>query len=101
MGQKESKKEMKMNLNEQLFNRLSLITGCSTNEIKKLHNSFLNHANSSHVLDKNGFKSLYFELKPEDQEPFTQIIDYIFSAFDRNKSGEIDFEEFIVTYLRL
>ena len=97
MGQKKSVPEdSNNNQNDSSFSHLSSITGCSIQEIAKLHESFLKYAQNNNVIEKSDFNKLYCELRHEYPTSLVKIIDYIFDAFDADSNGAIDFEEFAV-----
>ena len=61
-------------------------TGISQDEIKKLLIEF-NLDNPNGKLDKSEFIRLYSKLRPEPDQSFTKIAEFVFKSFDRNKDG--------------
>ena len=67
----------------------------SREEIKEIFDKFARE-NKFLKLDCNEFVRLYTELRPEPAEQLNEISEYIFSTFDRDHNGTIDFNEFMV-----
>lgn len=75
-------------------------TGRSENEIKNIFQDFILN-NPDGQLDQNEFTRLYTKLRPEPTEMLEKISRFVFKAFDLDQNGTIDFNEFMVTYIKL
>ena len=81
---------------EKFFKKLSKITGRPLNEIQSLYFNFLHYCEDG-VLDKKQFFKLYTTMRNEEPQRLDTIMEFIFKAFDKDKDGTIDFEEFLVS----
>lgn len=70
-------------------------TGMSKDEITEIFNQF-NENNPDGSLDSKEFTRLYIKLRPEPAELIDEISQYVFGAFDKDNSGTINFNEFMV-----
>ena len=77
------------------FNQLSKITETSVYDLKRLHSQFSLHAVDG-KLNKKQFHEVYTSLRYEDPDKFSGISEFIFKAFDKDKNGEVGFQEFVV-----
>ena len=67
-------------------------TGLGENEIKILHDRFMAN-NPDGRLDRNEFRRLYAEIRPEPSQLLDEISDFVFRAFDTDRNGN---EPFVV-----
>ena len=95
MGNKGTKAGVKLKDKEVKF--LTNESGMSKKEIEKIFTLF-NENNPEQKLDKQMFKTLYAKLRPEPE--MEQISMRIFNAFDRDKNGTVNFNEFLVKFSR-
>lgn len=72
-------------------------TGQSREQVKKIFDAFMEN-NPDGRLDRREFVNLYTKLRPEDPDKLDEISQYVFRAFDQDRSGYIDFTEFMVTF---
>lgn len=79
---------------------LSSQTGQSKDEIKKIFDAFMAN-NPDGRLDRREFVTLYTKLRPENPDQLDEISQFVYRAFDQDKSGYIDFNEFMVHSLAL
>lgn len=70
-------------------------TGQSREQVKKIFDVFMEN-NPDGRLDRREFVSLYTKLRPEDPDKLDEISQFVFRAFDQDRSGFIDFTEFMV-----
>jgi Ca2+-binding EF-hand superfamily protein len=84
-------------LTEEDFNFLTAQTGQTRNDIKYIFDKFMLN-NTDFKLDKVEFVKLYISLRPESPESLDEISEFVFRAFDKDKSGSIDFNEFMISY---
>jgi Ca2+-binding EF-hand superfamily protein len=82
-------------LNELDYQFLIHQTGQSREEIKQIFDKFSDN-NRDLKLNKSEFAQLYMQLRPEAPETLDEISQFIFDAFDADKNGQIDFNEFMV-----
>jgi Ca2+-binding EF-hand superfamily protein len=82
-------------LNETDFQFLVHQTGHTRAEIKQLFDRF-SEGNTDLKLNRAEFSRLYIQLRPESPELLDEITEFIFSAFDADRNGTIDFNEFMV-----
>ena len=64
-------------------------------DIKELFDKFM-AGNPDGQLDRKEFAKLYSSLRYESPELLDEITEFIFKAFDADKSGTISFAEFLV-----
>ena len=83
------------NIEDKRFCKLSKITERPLKEINELHSHFTRYCENG-VLNEIQFYKLYSSMRFEDSDRLAIITDFIFKAFDKNKNGTIDFEEFAV-----
>lgn len=70
-------------------------TGQSKDQIKQIFDAFMAN-NPDGRLDKQEFVALYSKLRPENPDQLDEISQFVFRAFDKDKNGYIDFNEFMV-----
>ena len=70
-------------------------TGQSKEQVKKIFDAFMEN-NPDGRLDRREFVNLYTKLRPEDPDKLDEISQFVFRAFDQDRSGFIDFNEFMV-----
>ena len=96
MGGISSKKKSSFKLSNSDYKFFTKQTGLKKEEITHLFDKF-NQNNPDQLLNKQEFVNLYIELRPEPKEHLEEISEYIFKAFDVDKSGSINFNEFLVS----
>ena len=84
-------------LTETDYNFLTAQTGLSRAEIKNIFDQFMAN-NPDAKLDKKEFIRLYDVLRPEPPELMDEISEFVFRAFDSDKNGFINFNEFMIAY---
>lgn len=72
-------------------------TGQSRHQIQQIFDTFMAN-NPDGRLDRREFVTLYTKLRPEDPNKLDEISNFVFRAFDQDRSGFIDFNEFMVRY---
>jgi Ca2+-binding EF-hand superfamily protein len=85
-------------LNEGDYAFLTSQTGLSRQDIKQVFDKF-NANNPDGKLDRKEFIRLYDELRAEPPELLDEISEFVFKAFDSDKNGFINFNEFMVIAL--
>lgn len=70
-------------------------TGRSEDEIKDIFDEFIFN-NPDGQLNQEEFTQLYTRLRPEPTEMLEKISKFVFRAFDLDRNGTIDFNEFMV-----
>ena len=71
-------------------------TGLDQATIKNTFDKFMAN-NPDGQLDRKEFVRLYDELRPESMDRLDEISQYVFRAFDKDNSGTISFNEFMVS----
>lgn len=82
-------------LSETDYTFLTSQTGQSKDQIKQIFDQFMAN-NPDGKLDRREFIQLYTKLRPEPPDQLDEISQFVFRAFDSDKSGFIDFNEFMV-----
>jgi Ca2+-binding EF-hand superfamily protein len=96
-GSKSSTKGKPPVLKESDIKFLTNQTGLDKTAIKSLFEKFMKN-NPDGQLDRKEFVRLYTEIRPEAPERLDEISEFVFKVFDADKSGSIDFNEFLVAY---
>lgn len=91
-----SRKNTELKENDYKF--LTVHTGLSKNEINRIFVKFM-EKNSNGKLNRTEFSSLVKSLEPEDADGADKILEFLFRAFDTDKDGLIDFNEFMIGYV--
>jgi Ca2+-binding EF-hand superfamily protein len=86
-----------LQLSESDYTFLINQSGLSRLDIKELFDKFM-AGNPDGELDRKEFSKLYCSLRYESPELLDEITEFIFKAFDANKSGTISFSEFLIGY---
>ncbi|CAF0713655.1 unnamed protein product [Brachionus calyciflorus] len=84
-------------LTEADYGFLTAQTGLSRAEIKNVFDQFMAN-NPDAKLDRKEFVRLYDLLRPEPPELMDEISEFVFRAFDSDKNGFINFNEFMIAY---
>lgn len=94
MGNKKTKHSVEpyITLDEKTLNELSKKTKLNRDEIIKMHKEFIRDCPNG-KLDKKLFTKIYKELYPFGDA--TKFCNICFMAYDKDKSGFIDFVEFV------
>ena len=87
-------------VNDKTLLDISIATERDLNEIRALHKTFTVFSTNGE-LDKKQFFKMYSSMRHEDSDRLSDITEFIFRAFDKDKSGTIDFEEFAVKHLNI
>ncbi len=81
---------------------LSNMTGLSPTDVSRLRLEFFNYANSSGVIDREGFRKLYIaSLLNMTWEAIERDAEMAFRTFDANNTGGLDFDEYIIACSRM
>jgi Ca2+-binding EF-hand superfamily protein len=91
MGAKGSKTK----LTSKDIKMLQTKTGLSEAEITGIHSQFMAN-NPDGKLDRNEFKNLYLQFRSEPYQDLNAITELAFQEFDKDRSGTIGFDEFLV-----
>ena len=98
MGGKGSKTKGKpVVLKDKDIKFLSQQTGLDTATIKSVYDKFM-ASNPDGQLDRNEFVRLYDELRAESRDKLDEISQFVFAVFDQDRSGTINFNEFLVAF---
>lgn len=84
-------------LTESDYTFLTSQTGLGRADIKSIFDQFM-AGNPDAKLDKREFVRLYDQLRPEPPELMDEISEFVFRAFDGDKNGSINFNEFMIAY---
>ncbi|CAF3478476.1 unnamed protein product [Rotaria sordida] len=73
------------------------LSGKTENEIRQWYDEFHKESNGTDRMNKRQFQLYYTKLK--NNPKLEQITDHIFRAFDKDRSGTVDFSEFLIAYI--
>ncbi|CAF1410676.1 unnamed protein product [Adineta ricciae] len=90
-------KTTKPSLDPTLLDKLTEETGLEREVIIAWRKQFLSACSSGKMNRKDFFK-FYRSLRMESDDKVKEIVNFIFTAFDRDSNGKIDFEEFLCGY---
>jgi hypothetical protein len=83
-------------------NFLSTLTGWSNQDIERLRGEFQTYANMRGVIDRDGFRKLYIaSLLNTTWDAIERNSDVAFRNFDINRTGVLDFNEYIIACSRM
>lgn len=97
-SQLNNKKTKKNELTENDYKFLTTRTGLSKNEIKEVFTKFMAN-NPDGKLDKIEFTNLMKRLDPDGSKGSDKLFEFVFRAFDSDKNGFVDFNEFMIAYV--
>ncbi|CAF2987805.1 unnamed protein product [Rotaria sp. Silwood2] len=81
---------------------VSSVTGWSVQDIERLRQDYLNYTNQYGIIDRDGFRKLYIASLLNTSWPgLEHKSEAAFHYFDVNHTGALDFDEFIMAYLRM
>ncbi|CAF3411161.1 unnamed protein product [Rotaria sp. Silwood1] len=81
---------------------LSRITGWSIPDIQRLRRDYFNYTNQYGIIDRDGFRKLYIASLLNTPWPGLEFnSEAAFYSFDVNHTGALDFDEFMLAYLRM
>lgn len=81
---------------------LASLTGWSMQDIERLRREFLNYANAYGVIDREAFRKLYVaSLLNMTWEVLERDAEQAFRNFDINRTGALDFNEYITACSRM
>ncbi|CAF2555241.1 unnamed protein product [Rotaria sp. Silwood2] len=73
------------------------LSGKTENEIRQWYNEFHKESDGTDRMNKRQFQIYYTKLKKNPK--LEQITDHIFRSFDKDHSGTVDFNEFLIAYI--
>ncbi|RNA14692.1 neuronal calcium sensor 2 [Brachionus plicatilis] len=86
----------KIEISESELNEISEKTGVDPDILKSWYKEFLKVSPSGRMNKKNFYK--FYKMLRGNTENLHKITDYVFSCFDIDSNGYLDFSEFIIAY---
>lgn len=81
---------------------LATLSGWTVKDLEQLRNEFYDYTNQSGEIDQNGFRKLYIaSLLNTKWEALENGAEAAFQNFDVNKTGKLDFNDFMVACLNM